>query len=89
MKKPRRNRTGSRQGPAKPSRLLFGVVRSDAQSRHDAEVFRIEKEILGGLARKQKDLLDTADQLVAEKLAPVDARAARILLDEIRRGAIL
>lgn len=86
MKKPpRRIRSGSRQGPSKRSRRLW-VVRSEAQGRHDAKVLRIEKQILGGLATKHKDLMDTAQQLVAQKLAPVDAHAARILLNEIRRG---
>jgi len=60
---------------------------------HDAEVFRIEQEILQVVEERQqamvkeyRDMLDTAEQLVAERLAPVDPHAAQVLLAEIRRG---
>lgn len=49
-------------------------------------MFRIEKEIMGVIDKKQRDLLETADQLVAEKLAPVDAHPARILFDKVSLG---
>jgi hypothetical protein len=86
MKKPARvTRSRSRTVGSTPSRP---DARSDVQRRHDAEVFQIEQTILGAVERKHRDMLDAAEQLIAEKLAPVDAHAARILLDEIRRGEL-
>jgi len=53
---------------------------------HDAEVFRIEQSILRDVAGKQQHVLDAAARLVARRLAPIDSRAARTLLNEIRLG---
>lgn len=56
---------------------------------HDATVFRIEQSILQELEVKQRNLLDTAARLVAQRLKPVDPREAKIFLNEIRVGALL
>jgi hypothetical protein len=63
---------------------------SDAKwwNDHDSEVFRLEQEILAIVAAGQRALLARAARLVRERLAPVDVRAARVLLGEIRRGAL-
>jgi hypothetical protein len=65
-----------------PAAVLFGNFLAPL-------VFRIEQEILAVLNDvKHRDMLAVAARLVAERLAPRDAHAAEIFLDEIARGEL-
>jgi hypothetical protein len=55
-----------------------------AQHALDAQVFKIEKSILRELAPLQRQVLATARQLVAERLAPVSRSAAKEFLYCVR-----
>jgi hypothetical protein len=55
---------------------------------HEAEVLRLEREILEIVAAGRAEVLQRAARLVRERLAPVDGHAASVLLGEIRRGAL-
>jgi hypothetical protein len=51
-------------------------------------VLRIERGILRDLVPEQRKVLAVAARLVTERLAPLDAEAAAIFLDELRYGDI-
>jgi hypothetical protein len=55
-----------------------------AQLAHDAKVSRITKSILRELAPLQRQVLNTARRLVAERLASVDRVEAKHFLYAVR-----
>jgi hypothetical protein len=82
--------TNERTERGRHLRLLRGGrrdVADDDDRRHHAEVFRIEQEILA-LLRVGKWAMAGIAKVVELRLAPVDAHAAEIFLDEIARGEL-
>jgi hypothetical protein len=69
-------------------RLVRGRRDGDDCRRHNAEVFRIEQEILAVLVDAKRAMMFGVAKVVEDRLAPVDAHAARVFLDEIARGEL-
>ena len=77
-----------RADPRTTSLRLVHSTAAGAQRERDAQVLRIEQEILAHVEAAQAELLANAARLVAERLAPLDARAAQVFLRDLREGAL-
>ncbi len=74
-------------GSGRTLRLVHSVT-AESRRAHDAEVFRVEQEILEHVGAKQRELFDMVKHMVAERLAPLDAKAAAMFLEELQTGAL-